>query len=302
MPKRHGLLQEKERLPVMLFGIHEIFWQLVDPAFSKNPQIDEETRDIRKRYFEESYYHFEHIMDRFFDALDIFQQNMAALDKIFSMDMAERPLFLHMNTQRRAGMAADAVLQYLGILLDVIGSLIPFVVLDKPKDYSCYSHYQNKRCDSLHKVKKNAEQNSQFAQLKDIFAKLDMPNSWWAIGYKRGEGMRQRITHFSDFVMFHGSGKTGENTMKTKATLGNAVDLNNRINFDEALKSMLAGLCDWLDELEQNLFEILQNRATGLGKMLTRKRIFLVILPIFREEAREIPDKDFLYLPMCDGS
>ena len=227
---------------------------------------------------------------------------MVALDTTFSMDMAERPMFLHMNTQRRAGMAADAILQYLGILLDVIGSLIPFVMLDKPKDYSCYSHHEKNKCDSLHKAKKYARSNPLFAQLKDIFAKLDLPNSWWAIGYEPGNGMRQRITHYPDLVMFQGCGIAGEKEMKTQAILSNAIDLSNCINFEEALKSMLAGLCDWLDELEQKLFEILQNRATGLGKILTRKRISLVVLPIFREEAREIPDKDFLYLPMCDGS
>lgn len=301
MPIRHGLIQEKDKPPAMLFGIGGIFWNLVDTAVNVSPQIDKETRDIRKRFFEESYMHFNEILHRFLDALDIFQQYMVELDASFSME--NHDWLSHANTQRRAGMAADSALQYLGMLLDVVGSLIPFVILDKPMDYSCFSNDHKKICDSLQKTKKNANRNLLFAQLKDVFAQLDLPSSWWQIGYKPGNGMRQRITHYRDFVMFQGKGMVGEKTFKTQAILGNAVDLNDSVDFVKALKLMLAGLCDWLDELEQKLFEILQNRATCFGKVLTRRDATRLYLPIFKiEDPRKIPEKEFLYLPMCQGS
>ena len=306
MPTRHGLFQEDGKPPIMRFGIMEIFRLIAYPVFddaSLTANGAVESQKLCLRFSQENYYHLSNVLRRFLDALDIFQLGMASINQLYNGE--DKNDVDQMSVHRRAGMAADSCLYYLGLLLDSLGRLIPFVALQNPQDHSCYQGNRNLRCDSFHKARNLAKTNAKFSDVRAVFLLLDDEKSWWNLGFKPGTGMRQRLTHYPDLIEFQGVGRHGSDTFVATAHLRGAMSANasDVMDFIAVLSDVLNDMCGWLDVLEAKLFDILLRRASDIGHVLVQGVIHGSIVPVtFSNVIRHLPRKKFLYMPMCEGS
>jgi hypothetical protein len=290
----------------MLIGIWTLFTMVSDEPFGQ-PIAGAGSHDSRaasRRRFTNDYHgHFLEVSRRFFDALDILQQGMRSLERSFNTE--EFPDRTHFNVQRHAGMAADSVLQYLNMLIDDIGCMIPFAVFEDPGRFSCYSTNHRNRCDSLYRARDLALNGCFGDAVREVFLKLDTSGSWWESGFKPGHGMRQRVTHYPDMIRFAGtSAGPGQRFHAIAKLHSNTASQERRVvDFVPELRAMLYSFCEWLDDLDEALFEALSSRAAALGHVLGREppshRIYLPVH--MTGERREIPGEDFLYLPTCDS-
>jgi hypothetical protein len=219
------------------------------------------------------------------------------MDALGARFNTEEPVIGQTGLERRTGIAADSTLQYLGIFLDTIGRLTPYVVLENPK-----THVEE--IDGLNKALKYARAGGPFNAVQAVFLKLDDPDSWWNIGFGRGAGVRQRITHYPDLVMFQGSGFQGQ-PMKAKAYLHYAYGTGQgeALDFVDTLTKILAGACEWLDELEAVFLSILTSRAGRIGQILPKlPAVSGMYLPVNMTGVAQKYREDFLHMPICIDS
>jgi hypothetical protein len=186
------------------------------------------------------------------------------------------------------------------MLIDDIARLVPLVFDNRRVTVEAFSGPKNVAL---------LPQRRQFPEIEPLL-KLDDEHSWWHMAFKRGEGVRQRIIHFPDLVTFQGERPQGDERVAMVAYLYSPEGRTN-IDFLDSLRCILAGFCNWLDGFEEALIEKVQSRSQREGFSWSQDAYreplgscFRVHLPVDKpfHLPRDIPDRDFLYLPVCEGS
>jgi hypothetical protein len=135
--------------------------------------------------------------------------------------------------------------------------------------------------------------------LRELFTELDHDDSWWFQGFKRGAGIRQRLTHYTDLVYFRGTTKPGETRMTGDISLIGVGELTHVADFEAALEELLSKLCDWLDRLDHPLLLHLSARLATKGVFwdpINGECCPAVGLP--RPDGVPIDAAHYLYLPV----
>lgn len=157
------------------------------------------------------------------------------------------------------GIAADSVLHYLNLFIDDLARIVAIVFANhgtlakEPDGFSAL-----KKVLEEHKDNKVAALDS----LRKLFVDLDQQRSWWKLGFARGAGIRQRLTHYTDMVFFEGSAKPGCSHMSGDiilSTVGGPVIVTE---FESHLKDLLFKFCEWLEQLE---FILIAESSTRLA-------------------------------------
>lgn len=288
MPKWHGFYRRGDSAPPwydapwMLVGIWEIFGAVARTDHVSDPGARKQAQSLE--------YHFRGVMSRLAHSLDLFQRGVAQWELFFNTRFEESDPGQALEVT--VGTAADSSMVYLSIFMDDVARLIPFV-LDTGVPRSV---------DSFGDIR-NLIRNGQYPALKALFDRLDDPTSWWESSLRRGIGLRQRLVHYTDIIDFTGTKAPDEDRARVQCTVWNPLTGGQPIDFINALRSILRGLCDWLDDVEQALSSHLVGKASTLQVAWKPSPICpRVMIPVERPlGTREIPD-EFLYLPLCDGS
>ena len=289
MPIRHGLYRRPETDNLlMLVGI----WNVFD-AVSNGSHISAADGWRHSRSLER---HFQGVLMRLAHSLDLFQSGIAELEVFFNTALEEygssRGLF------ETVGIAADSIMIYLSMLIDDVAKLIP-VVFERTTP----------KLDDSFGVVRNRVQKGEFSGVKGLFDRLDAENSWWMLSLRRGQGLRQRLVHYTDMLQFSGIKMLGGDRYQLRCSVeDNLGPLGGprAINFIGSLQQILRGLCEWLDDLEPVLVEhLIDARSTWsdtpvpwLPDPVCPRLLVPIALPF---GTREIPD-EFLYFPLCNGS
>ena len=291
MPKRHGLFRKIGSAvgPRCLFGINRVFYIIGHAGFHGG-----DMGRVKKiwKLFE----HAKRVEDRLLGSLDLFQQEILKIEKALN----EKEFGLWEDVT--AGIAADAIINYLGMFIDDIGRLIP-----------CVMGYNGRVIfDSFLILKNKIKKHNPplFPNLRMLFGGLDTsPESWWNWALKYGEGVRQRVIHSTDFIDFCGTKREGDDRTSVSAYLWG----EKGADYLNGLGTMFRDLFDWLDELQELLEQELTVRSKGLGfdwRVELKDRVESgghIRLPMIGVEwkngvkFKELPP-NFLFFPICDGS
>jgi hypothetical protein len=157
------------------------------------------------------------------------------------------------------GIAADSVFHYLNLFIDDLARMIPIVLVFDPDNASAPEGFNH-----LKTMLKKGQIEAP-VRLRDLFAELDNPDSWWTSGFKWGVGMRQRLTHYTDMVYFAVSAKSGAEKMTGDVSLIGIGGGFKVSGFEEALAELLRKLCEWLEQLEHLLLPHLSQKLMEKG-------------------------------------
>ena len=254
--------------------------------------------------------HFGYIVDRLLHALETMQLGLRVLTLAsrdeFRYDIVFDPSINLSRLRLDVMTAGDSTLHYIGALLDDIARLIPFAHLST-REYVWFESQTQQRCDGFTAAARLAKGNSRFSYLCDLFQQLDSEDSWWSLGFRFGEGSRQRIVHYTDWTAVapkavpiplpdeDGPGPIPPPPAAALYITRPAED--SSIDFEDRLRAILFGLCEWLDALENRLVEHwppddLEPRAPWLSKAAP-----LFNLPV--AGGRNLSEEDDFYLPDC---
>ncbi len=239
-------------------------------------------------------YHFRRVVIRLVRSLGRLYQYARQYDRFLEAGgLAGPDPVLVFEIPEEAGIAADSVFHYLTLFIDDLARIIPFVLIEDGDEH--------KEPDGFAELRKQLiEGRLQASQtVIDLFVALDQDNSWWSLGFKRGIGMRQRLTHYTDLVYFHGSTKAGDTKMTSDIsliTIGGPVRV---VDLESTLENLLTRLCERLDQLDKALLTQLSERLATRG---VHWKPFDEPIP-----AEKLPEPDdarldaphYLYLPVC---
>ena len=195
-------------------------------------------------------------------------------------------------------MAADSVLHYLNLFIDDLASIVAIVfanrgtLAEEPDGFSAL-----KKVLEEHKDNKVAALDS----LRELFVDLDQQRSWWKLGFARGAGTRQRLTHYTDMVFFEGSAKPGCSRMSGDiilSTVGGPVSVPE---FGSHLKELLFKLCEWLEQLELLLIGELSTRLASNGVTWDPMSEPCPSIALPPRTVTEQFSSHYLYLPIYTG-
>ena len=291
MSDRHGALVSNVNGPKCRLGIRKIF----DPWVKPNLLVQQgyNIRHPEKRpYLIE--YHFRQVVYRLVRSLGRLYQYAREYDRFLEAGALAGPNpDLTFEIPEKAGIAADSVFHYLTLFIDDLARIIPYVLTeegDEPEEPNGFSALKKQ----LIKGQLPASQT-----VMNLFSALDQDESWWSLGFKRGVGMRQRLTHYTDLVYFRGRTKAGDTEMTNDislVTIGGPVRV---VDFESALQNLLTGLCEWLDQLDQALLSLLSERLEKKGVLWKPfdEPIPAVKLPGLNDARLDAPH--YLYLPVC---
>ena len=193
-----------------------------------------------------------------------------------------------------AGIAADSVLHYLNLCIDDLARIVHFVVTDgaapqaEPDRFSVLvGMFEQNRLPGV------------TDQLERLFTGLRQDTSWWAVGFRHGVGMRQRLTHYTDLLVFSGRTKPGDAVMTADVALAAIGERNVVPEFGLALRQLLAGLCEWLDALTLELLAILSQRLAAKGVTWDPFDEKCSVIEL-TETGEPRNGTDYLYLPICE--
>ena len=239
-------------------------------------------------------FHFRRVVQRLLRSLSRLYQHVREWDRFLEGGgLASTRPELVFEIPEEAGIAADSVFHYLNLLIDDVARVIPFVLAEEgpdPKEPDGFS--------TLKKMLANGELTASLA-LSELFAELDRDSSWWSIGFKRGVGMRQRLTHYTDLVIFHGRTKPGDTKMSGDVSLTTVGGPVRVAEFETALEELFADFCEWLDRLDHELLTHLSGRLARKGVSWNPYAEPCPAIAL-RELDEVRPDvSHFLYLPVC---
>jgi hypothetical protein len=273
----------------MRLGVWRVFHPWVDPRLQSlqgyiAPTV---TRPLTIEF------HFRRVVHRLVISLGRLYQNVREWDRFLeSGGLASTRPELAFEIPEKAGIAADSVFHYLNLFIDDLARITPFILTEEiePREPDGFS------------VLKNMLVNGNFpasTTLIELFAELDRETSWWSLGFKRAVGMRQRLTHYTDLVIFQGSTKPGEEKMSADVrltTIGGPVRV---ADFEKALEQLFADLYGWLDRLDQELLAYLSMRLARKSVIWnpSEEPIPTILLTELDEIRSDVPH--YLYLPIC---
>jgi len=239
------------------------------------------TRSERGTYFE---FHFRHSMSRLLHALDRFQIAFQTVGKKIAAGLDDPRFLRWQSAEPDAGIAADAILMYLNMVIDDLGRVIPVIFEQQP-------------LPSFSRLKKRIEKDDRLVPgLAPLFADLDAPRSWWSIAFEFGTGMRQQIVHYPSSIQFAGQGD-GQGRIRPVAYLWGPDVRTDLQDFETELRALLHDWCEWLDRLDALLRPHIGDPPAPWPDCPQ------IPVPVaLSDKWRRIPSRDFLYLPVCDGS
>jgi len=292
MPLRHGLFRNQTGSLLVRLGIAGIYNRVQMQAF-ESPLNDKDSvaHAERVELAMHQRVHTQEVAFRLFESLHFLQDHIDRLEE--HINTHDFPAPDQTSLSRRAGISADSVLQYLGMFLDAVGRTIPMVVLDDPNDH---------KIDSLNKAITVAGEQREFIKVKQVCSELRVPDSWWRLGFQRTVGLRQRIIHYPDLVSFIGQGGNGRMNAIPYVHRAAHLKVMSDINFIESLSTILAGMCDWLDRLEEVLNQIVVERAKRIGATLFDFPVSEFLAPSIEFGKGRAERADYLYLPACRDS
>ncbi len=290
MPQRHGVLLSSADRPRFRLGIRRVFDPYVDPHL-RVLQGDTSTTLNRSGKIE---FHFRRVVRRLVRSLGHLYQKSREWDRLLEAGaLASTNPLLAFEIPEEAGIAADSVFHYLNLFIDDLARVIPFVLAAQG--------LRPKEPDGFARLKTMFAKGGLPASpsLSTLFAELDKKDSWWYLGFEYGVGMRQRLTHYTDVVIFEGRTKPGEPKMTSEIFLVSVGDGVKVGAFEDALEMLLTGLCEWLDRLEHEL-------VAHLSQTLAKKGVSWNPLSEPGPTA-DLPESDeaprnashYPYLPVC---
>jgi hypothetical protein len=291
MPIRHGTIVRSGDQPRCQFGIWRVFAPWVDPNLLVLQGHDDIpiTRPLKIEF------HFRYVVRRLLRSLGRLYRDLRKYDRFIEDGalFSQHP-YLAIEIPEEAGIAADSIFHYLNLVIDDLARVIPFVFAKEgsiPKEPDGFAGLK----------KMLAMGNLSVPQtLIQLFSELDHEPSWWYLGFKPGVGMRQRLTHYIDLIIFQFSTKPGDSKMTADVHLSSVGGPIHIKDFEQGLENLFTDLCEWLDRLEHELLDY-------LSKMLARKG---VSWNPFREPCPgfELPELEesiidlthYMFLPICD--
>ncbi len=239
-------------------------------------------------------YHFRRVVIRLVRSLGRLYQYARQYDRFLEAGgLAGPDPVLVFEIPEEAGIAADSVFHYLTLFIDDLARIIPFVLIedgDEPKEPDGFSVLKGQ-------VIKGQLPASQ--TVRDLFAALDQEDSWWSLGFGWGEGMRQRLTHYTDLVYFSASTKAGDTKMTSDISLIRIGGQAKGIELEDALQNLLSGLCEWLDQLDQELLSHLTERLAGQGVHWEPLNDPVPVFKLPQPGEARLDTSHYLYLPLC---
>ncbi len=211
MPKRHCALVESKDGPQCRLGIRQVFHPWTEPHLLVLQGYKTGHPEKRPHLIE---YHFRQVVCRLVRSLGRLHQHAREYDRFLEAGALAGPNpVLAFEIPTEAGIAADSVFHYLTLFVDDLARIIPYIVTEEGDELE--------EPDGFSKLKQQlAEGRLPASQtVKDLFAALDHDESWWSLGFKRGVGMRQRLTHYTDLVYFRGRTKPGDSEMTSDISL-----------------------------------------------------------------------------------
>jgi hypothetical protein len=248
--KRHGQIKVDKSIAIR-FGIRNVF----SNRSLISLQIDKSPFGKVSQYSD----HFEKILnERIFYSLVCFEQSCDSFSKTAIINPQGKFIFnkdAHLYYRSLCCISLESFYSYWNILIDDIAKLILFFfdAIERQKinvdDFNFYKLIGLIR-------------NGKFGDLKFLFSEIENPNSWWALNFKRGSGIRQRIIHFPNRVSIDGN--PGINGLKASPSIWDFSEDGIKIteNLDQMIFKTLKEFLIWLDKLE----EVLLNRNRDIAQ------------------------------------
>ena len=256
MAKRHAVVLEAPNLPRWRLGVWQIFDPWVDPHLQllQGHTVPKITRPLTIEF------HFRRVVHRLVRSLERLHDGIRKWDAFLEAGgLASAQPELAFDIPETGGIAADSVVHYLNLFIDDLARVIPFIVAPdgtEPKEPDGFG--------SLKRMVSDGEIPASSA-LCGLFANLDGDDSWWCQGFRRGTGIRQRLTHYTDLVYFRGTTRPGDARMTGAISLISVGGPVHLTDFERALRDLLGKLCDWLEELDQELLRHLSKTLAARG-------------------------------------
>lgn len=290
IPRRHGVVVRSGNRCQLILGI----WQVFDPWV--NPQLqylqDHTFPGITRPLAIE--YHFRRVVHRLIRSLLSLYQHIRGWDRFLEAGgLTSKDPQLVFEIPEEAGIAADSVFHYLTLFIDDIARIIPYILEEEGKQY--------REPDGFSEMKRLIvnEKIPVPQTFFSLFQNLDREDSWYNLGFKRGIGMRQRLTHYTDLVIFRGRTKEGENQMSGDVSLGTIGGPIRVVDFEEGLKTQFRNLCVWLDRVDYELLTFLSKRLVrkGISWNPFDETVPSIDLPVMVEI--DIEESNYYYFPVC---
>ena len=289
MVKRHGVLLSAAGQPRWRLGI----WQIFDPWV--NPQLQllqgyNVTRVTRPLTIE---FHFRRVVQRLVRSLARLYQRVREWDHFLEAGgLSSAHPELTFEIPEEGGIAADSVLHYLNLFIDDLARVVPLILMDDGTEVE--------EPDGFGMLKRMLNDGNVPASpsLRELFDELDHDDSWWSYGFKRGVGIRQRLTHYTDVVYFKGSTKSGDHRMTGDVSLISVGGSVHFPDFESTLQELFGKLCEWLERLDQLLLRHLSEKLAVKGVSwdpLTGECPAVALPP---EEGVRLDASHYLYLPV----
>ena len=292
MPKRHCALVESNDGPQCKLGIWQVFHPWTEPHLLVLQGYNIRHSEKRPHLIE---HHFRQVVYRLVRSLGRLHQHTREYNRFLEAGALAGPNpVLAFEIPEEAGIAADSVFHYLTLFIDDLARIIPYVLTEEgnePVEPDGFSGLKKKILEGHLPASRT---------VRDLFAALDHDKSWWSLGFKRGKGMRQRLTHYTDLVYFRGSTKPGDTNMTSDISLITIGGPVHEVNFESALQNLLTGLCEWLDQIDRALLSRLSEKLAKKGVLWKPfdEPIPAVKLPAL--DGARLDASHYLYLPVCN--
>ncbi len=252
MPKRHCVLPEGEDGPRCRIGILQVFYPWNEPELLILQGYNVRHPEQRPQFIG---FHFRQVLFRLVRSLGLLHHQARRYDGFLDEGGIAGPNpILAFEIPEVAGIAADSVFHYLTLFIDDLARIVPYVLTNEgnePIEIDGFSGLKKSILD---------EQLPAPDTVGDLFAALDHDKSWWSLGFKRGEGIRQRLTHYIDLVYFRASTKPGDAKMTSDISLVTCGGPVREIDFESVLQELFLDMFEWLDQIDVALLSCLSER------------------------------------------
>ncbi|MFQ5923961.1 MAG: hypothetical protein ACE5M4_14070 [Anaerolineales bacterium] len=289
MARRHGVLLSAATEPRWRLGVWQVFDPWVDPHLQalQGYTVPAITRPLTIEF------HFRRVVQRLVRSLARLYQRVREWDQFLEAGgLASAHPELAFEIPEEGGIAADSVFHYLSLFIDDLARVVPLILAS--------DETEAKEPDGFATLKRmlNDGEVSASPSLRELFAELDSDDSWWFQGFKRGAGIRQRLTHYTDLVYFRGSTKPGDPRISGDVSLISVGGPIHVADFEGGLQELFSKLCEWLDRLDPTLLRHLSEKlaAKGVSWNPIADECPTVALP--RQEGVPVDASHYLYLPV----
>lgn len=291
--KRHSVLFNSTSQPRWRLGIWRIFDPWVNPHLQalQGNIVPKMTRPLTIEF------HFRRVVQRLVRSLARLDQRVREWNHFLEAGgIASAHPELVFDIPEEGGIAADSVFYYLNLFIDDLARVVPLIL--------AHDGINAKEPDGFYTLMKWLKNGTVKAPapLRELFDELNSVDSWWNHGFKGGAGIRQRLTHFTDVVYFHGSTKPGDSRMTGDVSLVSVGGPVHVPELERGLQELFGKLCEWLDQLDLILLRHLSEKlaAKGVSWGPFSDECPAVALP--PQEGVRLDASHYLYLPVSDDT